>query len=242
MAVITAVIVGASFIAGGNRGSNPQDLTTQPAASATSLPGLSTKEVRFVTASSLNVRAAPSPDGSIVGKVQEGLHLEVLDKSDGWLLIRSANAQGWVSEKFTATSSPALDSTAVTSGSQSSSETGIGARIRFSMCGRSRNNCVVDGDTVWLDGVNLRLQSYDTPEAHNDICGGTAEIELAGRASARLLDLLNSNPITVETASQDRYGRTLATILINGKDVGDTLIAEGLARRWPDGDEWWCRQ
>ena len=34
--------------------------------------------------------------------------------------------------------------------------------------------------------------------------------------------------------------RTLATIRIAGHDVGDILIAEGLARRWPDGDEFWC--
>lgn len=34
--------------------------------------------------------------------------------------------------------------------------------------------------------------------------------------------------------------RTLATIRIGGPDVGDILIEERLARRWPDGKEWWC--
>ncbi|MFC3704451.1 thermonuclease family protein [Devosia honganensis] len=111
---------------------------------------------------------------------------------------------------------------------------------RFSMCGRNRHTCVVDGDTIWLDGQNLRLQSYDTPEPHNDICGGQAEVALAHRASARLLELLNSNSFTVQTSGQDRYGRVLATIRIGGRDVGDILIEEGLARRWPDGHEWWC--
>lgn len=108
------------------------------------------------------------------------------------------------------------------------------------MCGRNRHTCVVDGDTIWLDGQNLRLQSYDTPEPHNDICGGQAEVTLAHRASARLLDLLNSNAFTVQTSGQDRYGRVLATIRIGGRDVGDILIEERLARRWPDGHEWWC--
>tara|TARA_R110002126_G_scaffold198959_2_gene346537 strand:+ start:17023 stop:17379 length:357 start_codon:yes stop_codon:yes gene_type:complete len=113
-------------------------------------------------------------------------------------------------------------------------------RIQLGMCGRNRFDCVVDGDTIWLDGVNLRLQAYDTPEPYNDICGGAAEVALAKRASARLLQLLNSNSFTVETAGSDRYGRTLATIRIQGQDVGDILIAEGLARRWPDGKEFWC--
>jgi Micrococcal nuclease (thermonuclease) homologs len=114
-------------------------------------------------------------------------------------------------------------------------------RVQFSMCGSGRRHtCVVDGDTIWLEGKNLRLQSFDTPEPYNDICGGAQEVALAKRASARLLDLLNSYPFTVETHGEDRYDRTLATIRIAGQDVGDILIAEGLARRWPNGDEFWC--
>lgn len=109
------------------------------------------------------------------------------------------------------------------------------------MCGRDRFTCVVDGDTIWLDGVNLRLQSFDTPEPYNDICGGAAEVALAKRASGRLLQLLNENPITVQRYGLDNTGkRMLATVRVDGRDVGDILIEERLARRWPDGDEFWC--
>ncbi len=112
---------------------------------------------------------------------------------------------------------------------------------RFSMCGRDRYTCVVDGDTIWWKGENLRLQSYDTPEPYEDICGGNAEVALAKRASARLLQLLNANSFTIETFGVDATGvRRLATIRIAGRDVGDILIGEGLARRWPDGEEFWC--
>lgn len=101
--------------------------------------------------------------------------------------------------------------------------------------------CVVDGDTVWLKGHNLRLKDFDTPEPQTDICGGDAEVALANKASDRLLQLLNQNIWTVDTYGLDSTGkRVLATIRIDGRDVGDFLIAEGLARRWPDGDEWWC--
>lgn len=112
--------------------------------------------------------------------------------------------------------------------------------VHFGMCGRDRHTCVVDGDTLWLQRFNLRLEGYDTPEPYTDICGGQAEVALARRASARRLQLLNGNPFTVETHGTDRYDRTLATIRIDGTNVGDILIGEGLARKWPDGHEFWC--
>ncbi|MBF9052177.1 hypothetical protein GTA62_19640 [Roseobacter sp. HKCCD9010] len=105
----------------------------------------------------------------------------------------------------------------------------------------SRHTCIVDGDTIWLNGVNYRLDGFDTPEPYTNICGGHTEVALAHRASARLLELLNSNEWQLWTTGQlDRYGRGLATITVNGRDVGDILIAEGLARSWPDGGEFWC--
>ena len=116
-----------------------------------------------------------------------------------------------------------------------------GSASAIERCGSGpRVTCVVDGDTIWLDGEKTRMQGYDTPEPITDICGGDFERQLARRASDRLIALLNGGNITIERFGQDRYGRTLATIRANGIDVGDTLIAEGLARHWPDGPEFWC--
>lgn len=141
---------------------------------------------------------------------------------------------GWVLVDQFTSGPPAARTTAPSSRSSE-------VTAHFTMCGRDRFTCVVDGDTVWWKGQNLRLQSYDTPEPHDDICGGAAEVALAKKASARLLELLNSNPIEVQTFGTDGTGtRTLATIRIAGRDVGDILIGERLARRWPDGEEWWC--
>ncbi len=122
----------------------------------------------------------------------------------------------------------------------------LAANPTMSICAPKQRNtpaktCIVDGDTIWLHGQNLRMKDYDTPEPTTAICGGADEVALANRASARLRDLLNANPWTVETFGKDRYGRTLATILVDGMDVGDILILEGLARQWPDGQEWWCQ-
>ncbi|MDP1731126.1 MAG: thermonuclease family protein [Devosia sp.] len=121
--------------------------------------------------------------------------------------------------------------------------------VQLEMCAPGQRNtadktCIVDGDTLWLHGENIRLKDFDTPEPQTNICGGEAEKALAARASARLLELLNGNAWTIERYGLERGGRgrrALATIRIDGRDVGDILIKEGLARRWPDGDEWWCR-
>lgn len=122
----------------------------------------------------------------------------------------------------------------------------VAADEKLRMCFPGERNgpqkhCLVDGDTIWLHGVDYRLKDFDTPEPMTSICGGEGEKALAERASARLLQLLNGNAWTIETFGRDSTGRRIeATIRIHGRDVGDILIAEGLARRWPDGIEWWC--
>lgn len=116
-----------------------------------------------------------------------------------------------------------------------------GPAMAMEMCGSGpRTNCIVDGDTFWLDGEKYRPMGYDTPEPMTNICGGDLERELAARASQRLLELFRETEITIETDGRDHYGRILAAVRSNGEDVGDILVREGLARYWPDGCEFWC--
>lgn len=105
-----------------------------------------------------------------------------------------------------------------------------------------QKRCVVDGDTLWVGGLDksVRLESIDAPETSNNLCGGRAEADLGRKAANRLIQLLNENDATLTLNGTDRYGRNLGTIRINGRDVGDILVSEGLARRWPNGREFWC--
>ena len=41
----------------------------------------------------------------------------------------------------------------------------------------SARACIVDGDTLWLNGVNVRLKDFDTPESHRNICESFIEID-----------------------------------------------------------------
>jgi endonuclease YncB( thermonuclease family) len=36
------------------------------------------------------------------------------------------------------------------------------------------------------------------------------------------------------------YGRKLRILVRNGRSLGDTLVAEGLARRWDGARRSWC--
>lgn len=115
------------------------------------------------------------------------------------------------------------------------------ARMNFSMCDRGRGDtCVVDGDTIHIGGEVMRLRDIDAPETYRNLCGGSREVDLGKRAANRLRTLLNAGPVSVARTGQDRYDRTLVVIKAAGLDVGETLIKDRLARRWPDGEEWWC--
>ncbi len=89
---------------------------------------------------------------------------------------------------------------------------------------------VVDGDTIKAPyGVTYRLLGFDTPETHFAKCDAERELGLA--AKQRLEQLLATSEVKVlENGKTDRYGRSLANLTANGRDVGEILIGEGLAR------------
>lgn len=114
-------------------------------------------------------------------------------------------------------------------------------RVDFSACkwggGRS---CVVDGDTLYLEGQKIRLAGIDAPETHDYHC--PEELALGTRTAERLRELVNSGPVALGTIDrdEDRYGRKLRNVSVAGVDVGDTLVAEGLARPYAGGRRSWC--
>jgi micrococcal nuclease len=100
---------------------------------------------------------------------------------------------------------------------------------------------VIDGDTVEHEDVHHRLLGFDAPETHGADC--PAEAALGRRATARLRELLAGARRIVLTPSgrRDRYGRELSTLTVDGRDVGETLIHEGLARLYDGGRRRpWC--
>ena len=94
---------------------------------------------------------------------------------------------------------------------------------------------VIDGDTIRAPyGVKYGLLSFGAPETFQAQCD--AELALGRRAAERLKELLAPGEVRIiESGKIDRYGRTLAHLTVNGRDVGGVLISEGLARRYNSG-------
>ena len=90
---------------------------------------------------------------------------------------------------------------------------------------------VVDGDTVRFKGERVRLLGFDAPETYRPSC--RTERILGERAAERLTALLESGYVRLEVSERrDLYGRPLGVLSVDWRNVGDTLIAEGLAVVW----------
>ena len=84
---------------------------------------------------------------------------------------------------------------------------------------------VHDGDTVRvLDAANVqhkvRLQGIDAPEIGQPF-GTKSRDHLAALAKGKM--------VTVHEHGHDKYGRTLGRIEIEGEDVNQTMVADGMA-------------
>lgn len=94
----------------------------------------------------------------------------------------------------------------------------------------------VDGDTIDLeDGKRVRLLLIDTPETtsgKNDCYGQQAAAYTASTLVGKTVNL------SYDSVCQDRYGRTLAYVVVDGRDFNAELISKGYACRYylkPDG-------
>jgi endonuclease YncB( thermonuclease family) len=89
---------------------------------------------------------------------------------------------------------------------------------------------VVDGDTIEIDGVRIRLEGIDAPEATQTCgrrwigawgCGAVAATELA--------KLVAAQPVTCESRGTDKYGRMLGSCFAGKLDINAEMVSRGLA-------------
>jgi micrococcal nuclease len=108
----------------------------------------------------------------------------------------------------------------------------------------ARTDCrAIDGDTITCGKIHIRIVNVDTPElgAHARC---PAEAELAERARRFTAEQLAGSKVEIRPDPKrphDRYGRTLARVTVDGIDLGEALVAAGLAREWDGRRRPWCR-
>lgn len=83
---------------------------------------------------------------------------------------------------------------------------------------------VVDGDTIYLDnGKKIRFVGVNTPERG-------VEGYITSKNFVQKLCLNKEVGIDIDNSkNNDRYGRTLAVVIVDGKNVNEMLLKEGLA-------------
>lgn len=107
-----------------------------------------------------------------------------------------------------------------------------------------RGLAIVDGDTLDIAGERIRIANIDAPEIHQAKCpdekarGLEAKARLRQLVTGALLAISRGDP--QDGRLKDWRGRTLALIVVDGRDVGQVLIEEGLARPWTGKRLPWC--
>lgn len=85
---------------------------------------------------------------------------------------------------------------------------------------------VTDGDTIEIEGgVKIRYLLVDTPES-------TKQVDCYGpEAKAYNSDLVKDQVVELKygTECKDRYGRLLAFVSVNGREVNSLLVEKGFA-------------
>jgi len=89
---------------------------------------------------------------------------------------------------------------------------------------------VIDADTIYLDGWNVRLYGLDAPELHQ-ICERDGQTLQAGREATHWLTArLKGRTIGCNIESWDkRYHRPVATCYLDGQDLNALIVFTGWA-------------
>lgn len=89
---------------------------------------------------------------------------------------------------------------------------------------------VIDGDTLAINGIRIRLEGIDAPEA-----GQTCNRPLLGawacgaQATAALTNLVAGKQLKCEPRGLDKYGRTLGVCFIGSQDINGWMVRQGHA-------------
>jgi endonuclease YncB( thermonuclease family) len=89
---------------------------------------------------------------------------------------------------------------------------------------------VIDGDTLDIHGIRIRLHGVDAPEAAQ-MCSdaGNRPVRCGTLAARALADKIGTAPLSCTPLDRDQYGRTVARCLSGGENINAWLVENGWA-------------
>jgi endonuclease YncB( thermonuclease family) len=93
---------------------------------------------------------------------------------------------------------------------------------------------VIDGDSLRVAGIELRLKGVDAPEMHQT-CRRTGQPYRCGEAAREaLVNLVSRQIVECRIVGRDRYQRALGRCRTEGRDIGARLVEGGVAVGYGD--------
>ncbi|WP_245622309.1 thermonuclease family protein [Devosia epidermidihirudinis] len=87
-----------------------------------------------------------------------------------------------------------------------------------------------DGDSLRLGDERVRILDIDAPELAQNCTETNGRVWSCGKAARdRMAALLASGIVDCRPEGKDQYGRLLARCVVGGRDIGATMVSEGLA-------------
>jgi len=92
--------------------------------------------------------------------------------------------------------------------------------------GRAR---AIDGDSLVLEGSEIRLQGIDAPEARQSCTKNGAAWSCGREAARQLARLMRSGSVRCEAYDRDQHNRLLATCWVGDVEINRRLVEQGWA-------------
>jgi len=100
---------------------------------------------------------------------------------------------------------------------------------------------VLDGDSIEIDGLRVRLFGIDAPETEQ-LCYVGNLAKACGEASTQYLsDMIYGQKVRCLVESYDEYGRALASCIWNGRNINEIMVLTGNAVAWTRHTDFYVR-
>ena len=101
--------------------------------------------------------------------------------------------------------------------------------MTISFAAEAKEVNVIDGDSIVVDGVEMRLEGIDAPE-YKQFCYDKNEKKYpCGKRATEYMKSLVSSDIKCRKITIDKYRRQVSVCYVHGEDINKKMVAAGWA-------------